>query len=125
MGGFRRGHCRRVAAALGLLGIILYAGLVPGHLVSQTITALVHAELGVIPICHPGGVGAPGDNSKKEQSCPFCHGYASYMAAAPSSAASFIVRPRMAECFAAPQDDFRIRRASLTPQSRGPPQVSV
>ncbi|WP_141702014.1 DUF2946 family protein [Methyloceanibacter stevinii] len=124
MGGFRKGNWRRVAGALGLLGVLVYASLIPGHLVSQTLTVLVQAELGVVPICHRGG-GEPTDQTSKDKNCPFCHGYASFMAAAPSVAVSFIVPRRVAERVAPVQDAFGLRRAALTPQSRGPPQLSI
>lgn len=126
MGGFRTGNWRRVAGAFGLLGVLVYSSLIPGHLVSQTLTVLVQAELGVVvPICHRGGAGSPAGKTTKDQSCPFCHGYASFMAAVPSIAVALLVPPRVAERVAPVQDNFRVRRATLTPQSRGPPQLSI
>jgi len=93
MGGFRKGVWRRIAGAFGLVGVLLYTALIPGHLVSQTVSALVSAELGTVVICHDDG-GAPAtDQSKSKHGCPFCHGYAGFQLAALGGGFSFVAPP--------------------------------
>lgn len=125
MGGFRKGVWRRIAGAFGLVGVLLYTALIPGHLVSQTISALLFAELGTVVICHSGGDTPANDQSKEKRDCPFCHGYASFQISTLGGGLAFTVPSHSVAIFAPIQDEPSLRRAALTPQSRGPPQFSI
>lgn len=75
---------RRACGALALCGVVLYAALIPGHLVSQTIQQLVQAELGtgVEMMCHGDADSKSKLPEKPRKSCPFCAGFASFQLAA-------------------------------------------
>jgi hypothetical protein len=74
---------RRLGGALALCGVVLYATLIPGHLVSQTLQQLVQAELGAVEIdCHKETGTQAKLPAKPKKSCPFCAGFASFQLAA-------------------------------------------
>ncbi len=123
MGGFRTGIWRRAAGALGLVGVLLYVSLIPNHFVSQTVNALIKAELGNVIICHSGS--GPQKDGLKDNHCPFCHGYASFHLATLTSGLTFLVPPKASGTFLPPKNESSLRRATLTPQSRGPPSLSI
>ena len=80
------GSCRlwrRLGGALALCGVVLYAALIPGHIVSQTLQQLVQAELGLVEIgCHEEAGTKADLPAKPKKSCPFCAGFASFQLAA-------------------------------------------
>lgn len=74
---------RRLGGALALCGVLLYAALIPGHLVSQTLQQLVQAEPGTVESsCHEEAGTQAKLPAKPKKSCPFCAGFASFQLAA-------------------------------------------
>lgn len=125
MGGLRTTVWRRIAGALALAGVLLYTSLIPGHIVSQLVTALVDAELGTAIICHSGEAPQQPNKSNADQGCPFCHGHASFQLAAFTAGATFVVPAQSAWVSHRVESDSLLTRAVPTPQSRGPPHLSV
>ena len=124
MGGLRRIFWRRAGGALGLVGLLVYMWLIPGHFASEVAQALVHAELGDVIICHGGGAPSKSDDPSKP-GCPFCHHYASFQLAALGGGTSFVALPSARGTFLLPQNERSSWRASVRPQSRGPPPLPV
>ncbi|MEG6508963.1 DUF2946 family protein [Methyloligella sp. 2.7D] len=113
-----------MAGALGLLGVLFYAALIPGHLVSQTVTALVQSELGSVVICHSDG-SQDSDRQKADHGCPFCHGHAGFQLAALGAGLAFQLPPVPPRVFLPASDEIGAGHRSITPQSRGPPHISA
>jgi hypothetical protein len=115
---------RRVAAALALLGVALYALLLPWHLTSQFALGLYEAEFGPVAsvICGKGADSAnPGLPGAPATSCPICEGLAAFqLTLAP--APPVLALPTLGEAqfaIAAPED---VSAAAVpTPRNRGPP----
>lgn len=125
MGGIRKGGLRRLAVALGLCGVLLYASLIPRHFVSEFVGTLIGAELGTSVMCHAGdGPAAPGD-SKDRPKCPFCQGYASLQLTTLEGGIVFVIAPPPAGDFLLARNHVEIRRASVAPHNRGPPPIPV
>lgn len=124
MGGFRKEVWRRVAGAFALVGVLVYSALIPGHLVSQTINAVLFAELGTVVICHSGGDPAS-DQTRKKNDCPFCHGYGSFQIAALGTSPTLVAPAHSARIFAPSPDESGPRLTASTPRSRGPPPLSA
>src|SRR4026209_1491275 len=82
LGAMRPGQSRlwrRVGGVLALCGVLLYAALVPGHIVSQTLQQLVQTELGGVEIdCHEESGTQSNLPAKPKKSCPFCTGFAAF-----------------------------------------------
>ena len=119
---------RNINAALALCGVLTYAALIPGHIVSQVISDLVQSEFGdaLAMNCHSGGSAdrsqTPGQAQKK---CPFCTGAAAFQVA--DLAAPAVVTPpadtAIAHFGASDRGDVPLR--PLAPNSRGPPYPQV
>jgi hypothetical protein len=111
---------RRLGATLALCGVVLYAALIPGHLVSQTLQ-LVQAEPGAVEICHE----EPGDQAnlpaKPKKSCPFCAGFASFQIAALGSALDPAPPLAIASDRLAFESQSAPSRDAPSPNSRAPP----
>jgi hypothetical protein len=119
---------RQAAAALALCGLLAYSGLLPGHILSQLVTALGERgfAIGAMAGCHDEGGPAkqqPTNGAKKH--CPFCAGYASFQLAAIGSP-TILPPPKIAggEVLAT-GDDMALRKSVIVPQSRGPPLLSA
>ncbi len=116
---------RKVAAALGLLSVLFYAALLPGHLTSQFAEQLFAAEYGSLGqvICRgapavPSQSGAP---ASPTPSCPFCKGLAAFQfALAPAPVVIVPAATEHALLYAETRDDIA-DGVRLTPRSRGPP----
>ncbi len=116
---------RQVAAALGLLGVLFYAALLPGHLTSQFAEQLFAAEYGSLGQVVCRGAQAvptqPGAPASPAPSCPFCKGLAAFQFAL--SPAPVAIVPAIAEralLCAVTREDIA-DGVLLTPRSRGPP----
>ena len=119
---------RNITAALALCGVLTYAALIPGHIVSQVINDLVQSEFGdaLALNCHSGGNAdrsqTPGQAQKK---CPFCTGAAAFQVA--DLVAPAVVTPSAdtASAHFSASDRPDVSRAPLAPNSRGPPYLPV
>lgn len=116
---------RRLAVALGLFGILLYASLIPRHIVSELIGGLVDAELGTSVMCHAGDGPANPADGKVQPKCPFCQGYAAFQLTTPDAGVAFVILPPAAAKFLPAQNYAGLWRAAVAPQSRGPPPFPV
>lgn len=113
---------RRVAAALGLLGVLFYAALLPGHLTSQFAEQLFAAEYGSFGqvVCRAGQA-VPAQPGAPTPSCPFCKGLAAFQfALSPAPAAIVPAIAERALLCAVTREDIA-DGVLLTPRSRGPP----
>jgi len=120
--GVKRSH-RKLAAALGLLGVAFYALLLPWHLTSQFTTQLVRAEIGEFAdaICTGNG----SSPAMPATSCPICKGLAAFqLALAAPEAAVLPVLPHAAPAPSLLRDDVA-ELAVPRPHSRGPPLASA
>ena len=121
-------HCRRIAAALALLGMVAYAALIPGHIVSQLNTALLKAELGDgAGDSHDGDHCDPAKSkhpNAPKKNCPFCAGFAAFQVALLAAAAQVAPPSAVAGGTLALSDESSLRKIVLT-QSRGPPLPPV
>lgn len=125
-----RNGWRRIAGALGLLGILVYSGLIPGHLISQLRADLVQAELGdaLTVICHsgvPGSALPDRQDDKSQTNCPFCKSFASFQFATANTVATVLKRPAIRNVVPPAETAIARSRAGITPLSRGPPSRSV
>ncbi len=118
----RRGHKYRVTgAALALLGVALYALLLPWHLTSQFSSQLNRADVIAGVICSTGD-SAP---SMPASSCPICKGMASFqLAIAPPDMVTLPAMPQASAALASSRDDVA-EQARISPHSRGPPILSA
>lgn len=114
---------RRLAGALALCGVVLYAALIPGHLVSQTLQQLVQAELGgeVEIDCHEEAGTQAKLPAKPKKSCPFCAGFASFQIAALGSAIDPAPPQAIAIDRLALESQSAVSRDAPSPNSRAPP----
>lgn len=113
---------RRAGGALALCGVLLYAALVPGHIVSQTIQQLVQTELGAVEIgCHEESGTQPNLPAKPKKSCPFCTGFAAFQLAALGSSLDPAPPQAIACDRLALNSDSAPSREAPTPNSRAPP----
>ncbi|MBI1650940.1 hypothetical protein [Hyphomicrobium sulfonivorans] len=114
----------RVAAALALLGVALYAFVIPGHLTSQFNAQLQHVSHALLAeaqlegaICATDGT----DPAAPQTECPICKGVSALqLALAPRSAVTLPVMPHAAPMPTFLHDDLA---SSTNPvyRSRGPP----
>ncbi|ODA68946.1 hypothetical protein A7A08_00780 [Methyloligella halotolerans] len=130
MQGWRNGTWRQIAGALGLLGVLVYSGLIPGHLISQLRNDLVQAKLGdaLTLICHssaPDGAVPAKQDGKSKTNCPFCKNLASFQFAATPPAAILLKRPGSRRMALPRETAIATFRDGQIPQSRGPPLLSV
>ena len=108
---------RVVGAAFALLGVALYALLLPGHLASQFSAQLHRADAiaGVICMTDDSLPAMPAT------SCPICKGLAAFhLAMTPPDAIALPVMPHAAPVMASVRDHVAAV-APLRPNSRGPP----
>lgn len=113
---------RRLGGALALCGVVLYAALIPGHLVSQTLQQLVQAELGAVEIACHEETGKQADvPAKPKKSCPFCTGFAAFQLAALGSSLDPAPPQAVACDRLALNSDSAPSREAPTPNSRAPP----
>ena len=122
------GLLRRATAALALCGLLAYSGLFPGHIVSQLVTDLAEHGfvVGAMDGCHDeGGTTKQQPTNGAKKHCPFCTGYASFQFAA-AGWHTFLLPPQaVGGDVLAIEDDTALRKSAVTPQSRGPPSLSV
>jgi hypothetical protein len=115
---------RRVAAALALLGVALYALLLPWHLTSQFALGLYEAEFGPVAsvICGKGADSTnPGLPGAPATSCPICKGLAAFQLTLASSP-TVLALPALGEAqFAAAAPEDVAGAAPTAPRNRGPP----
>jgi hypothetical protein len=120
--GFRR-RCRRVAAAVALLGVAFYALLLPWHLTSQFEAQLFKAEFGPLAavMCTSGATADPAVPGAPATNCPFCKGLASFhFALAPAVQPELPAPPTFAMAFAYSSEHLVGARV-VKPRNRGPP----
>jgi hypothetical protein len=112
---------RVVGAALALLGVVLYALLLPGHLTSQFSSQLNRADIIAGAMCSSDG----SSPAMPASSCPICKGLASFqLALTPPEIAVLPVLPHAVAARASLRNDV----AELVlprPNSRGPPLLNV
>ena len=115
-------HKYRVAgAAFALLGVALYALLLPWHLTSQFSKQLQHADIVAGVMCSSDG----SSPAMPASSCPICKGLASFhMALAPADAAPLPERPHAVAVLDIVRDDVAELPAPR-PHSRGPPLLNA
>ena len=119
--GLRR-TCRRVAAAVALLGTAFYALLLPWHLTSQFERHLFAAEFGISAqaMCRADASG-PSVPGAPAESCPICKGLAAFhFAIAPAAQPELLSPPADSISFAYAREDLAGERV-LNPRNRGPP----
>ncbi|KAB2944043.1 MAG: DUF2946 domain-containing protein [Hyphomicrobium sp.] len=114
-----------MAAACALVGIALYALLLPWHLVSQFERQLFGAEFGAAAelICSSGtqSGGSPSIPGAPTTSCPICKGLAAFQfALAPAPLVVAAPMPLRSPALLALREDVA-GAAALSPRSRGPP----
>lgn len=108
---------RVTGAALALLGVALYALLLPWHLTSQFSTQLHHADVAAGIMCSSNG----SSPAMPATSCPICKGLASFqLALAPPDVAPLPVQPHAVAALDVLRDDVAELPAPR-PNSRGPP----
>lgn len=123
LGDFHR-H-RRLASAFAFVGVLLYAALIPGHMVSQA-TATIGIPAAFDIDCHSGvepaqKPGAPSEPYSPYKNCPFCTGYAAFMTALAGECDTAVLdAERIYPVFAAFNDGLA-KRSILRPHNRGPP----
>jgi hypothetical protein len=125
---------RRLAGMIAIVSALLYVALIPGHVVSQATSG----SLGSVPVAHAGGEGvedvgchkmmggakdpaAPGVPATPKKKCPFCTGYASFLAALGAGPAVSILAVERAPPVFASFDAAVVESAVRRPQNRGPP----
>lgn len=123
MGGLRTGIWRRIAGAAGLAGLVFYVSLIPAQSVSQVVHALVRAELTRAVICDAGLAPTQKAPATGGHNGQFYHNSNGFQLAALTSGVTFAIPPEAVQIFLRPKNEFALRRAALTPQSRGPPHL--
>jgi hypothetical protein len=119
---------RNITAALALCGVLTYATLIPGHIVSQVISDLVQSEFGdaLALNCHSGGSAdrsqLPGPAQKK---CPFCTGAAAFQVADLAAPAMVTPPAHTAVVLSGASDAGNAALRPRAPNSRGPPYLPV
>jgi hypothetical protein len=126
---------RCFAAFLALCGIVLYSVLIPGHIVSQALSAMAAGSgkdsriAGFTPVlCHGDvqkGAAAPGTPVTPEKKCPFCTGYASFVVASMAPASIVVLTVERASPARVTFEAVVLRLALRAPQNRGPPYQSA
>lgn len=112
---------RVVGAALALLGVALYALLLPWHLTSQFNNELNRADVIAGVICSSEG----SSPAMPASSCPICKGLASFhLALAPPDAVALPVLPHATPVLASLRDHVA-ELAIPRPNSRGPPLLNA
>jgi hypothetical protein len=124
---------RSVAAISALCGVALYSALIPGHIVSQVMSAVAAGSgaTGRITgfskvICRSGAEKespAPGARRVPEKKCPFCSGYASFVVASLSHPSIAVIAVERASPAHASFEAVVVRSILRAPQSRGPPHT--
>lgn len=125
MGWGKKHSLRRAAAALGLLGVALYAMLLPWHLTSQFNAQLFKAEFGQLSaaLCTSGETSSPTTPGAPGTSCPICKGLAAFhFAVAPAVQPELPPPPTLAIAYERSRDDLTSTE-SVTPRNRGPPTL--
>ena len=120
--GVKRTH-RKVAAALGLLGVAFYTLLLPWHLTSQFSAQLYRADVGIFAdaMCASGADAGGSKPAMPATSCPICKGLAAFqLAMAAPEALPLAAMPHAAPVLAIVQDDVAGALVPA-PRSRGPP----
>jgi hypothetical protein len=125
---------RCFATVSALWGIVLYSVLIPGHIVSQAMSAVEGSgaagritSFAPVP-CHSDfhkGAQAPGSPASPEKKCPFCTGYASFVAASVAPASIAVLTVEKASPAPVTFEAAVIRVALGAPQNRGPPSQSA
>ena len=116
---------RRIGGTLALCAVVLYAALIPNHIVSQTIERLVEAEFGVALeiTCHGNSGTQTNSPAKPKKSCPFCTGFAAFQLAT-LGAASDPVPPQAIVCdHLSLESELAASREAPSPNSRAPPDA--
>ena len=115
-------HKYRVCgAALALLGVALYALLLPWPLTSQFSAQLHHADVVAGVICSTDG----SSPAMPASSCPICKGLASFqLALTPADVVVLPAMPHAVPVLATLQDDVAAIALSR-PNNRGPPQTNA
>lgn len=127
---------RRLFGALALVGAVLYSALIPAHIVSQAVwgprslAPAAYAEVTDLAplICHRGSAAAekadspaPSQPAAPEKKCPFCTGYAAFVAATICGAEVGILPVETASLVFNSFGDVFVGRGFGLPQNRGPP----
>ena len=113
---------RRAGGALALCGVLLYAALVPGHIVSQTIQQLAQTEPGAVESgCHEEAGTKADLPAKPKKSCPFCTGFAAFQLATLGSSLDPAPPQAIACDRLALNSDSAPSREAPSPNSRAPP----
>lgn len=115
---------KSVAAALALLGVALYAFLIPGHLTSQFNVQLQHSAQAMLAeaglegvICATDGTGP----TEPQSECPICKGISALqLALAPRTVVTLPVMPHAAPAPTFLHDDV-VSSTHPVYRSRGPP----
>jgi hypothetical protein len=119
---------RHIATMLATLGMLLYAALVPGHVVSSS--GMAHAVDGAeaSPDCHIAlnrtgqtNPASPTNPAAPKKHCPFCSGYAAFQAAMAGETAAVVLDRDPASPDPVVLDDGFVEVEARRPQNRGPP----
>lgn len=126
MSRLRTASVRRLAAALALFGVVLYAALLPLHAVSMFQRGVDSALLGKLVICHVDATGAPvqPQNDGQEDdgsSCPICSGLCVFNIAIPAPAPAAVAAPPRGALVATLRDEDGAPASEIVANSRGPP----
>lgn len=114
--------CRRIGVTLALCGVVLYAALIPGHLVSLTIQQLVQPELGEVEIsCHGESDTQANFPAKPKKSCPFCNGFAAFQLATLAATLNPVPPQAIAGDQLTLKGESAPSREAPIPNSRAPP----
>jgi hypothetical protein len=126
---------RCFGAFLALCGIVLYSVLIPGHIVSQALSAMAAGSgkdsriAGFTPaLCHGDvqkGAAAPGTPVAPEKKCPFCTGYASFVVASVAPTGIAVLAVEKASPARVTFEAGIVWIALRAPQNRGPPYQSA
>ena len=119
---------RQITAAFALCGVLTYAALIPGHIVSQVISDLVQSEFGdaLAMNCHSGGSADRGQTpGQAQKQCPFCTGAATFQVADLIAAAVVAPPVYVAIVLIGASDTGDVALRPLAPNSRGPPHLPV
>jgi hypothetical protein len=122
---------RSVAALSALCGVALYSALIPGHIVSQAMSAVGSGAAGRIvssaPVsCHSSAQiqwPAPGAPTNPEKKCLFCSGYASFVVASVAHANITVIAVERASPALFSFEAVVVRGVLRAPQNRGPPHI--
>jgi len=122
---------RSVATVSALCGVALYSALIPGHIVSQAMSAAGSGTAGRIassaPVsCHSSAQKespAPGAPTNPEKKCPFCSGYASFVVASVVHANIAVIAVERASPAPFSFEAVVVRGVLRAPQNRGPPHL--